>query len=85
MKTLCKNRTAAEQIKLCKAINIMLLISIALLVGVMIYDMIIGEPIDGSRCAILCADVCILSANIRNGKIAEERLAAENKESQEQD
>ena len=66
MKRLCNNKTVEEQLKACKAILALILVSIVLLVGVMIYDFAMGEGVDSSRIAILCADVCIMSLNIKN-------------------
>lgn len=74
MKTLCKNRTPEEQIRLCKTINILLAISILLMIGVSIYDFALGLGIDASRTAIFCSDICILCLNIRNLKDAQARL-----------
>jgi len=76
MKRLCKNITPEKEIQLCKTTKILLLISILILVGIMIYDMIVGNTIDSSRIAILCADVCILCANIANEKNAKSALTA---------
>ena len=80
MKTLCKNRTAADQVRVCKTINVLLLICIAIFVALTIFDLVQGLPIEGSRVAIFCCDVCILCLNIKNQKAAQERLAEENAE-----
>jgi len=77
MKTLCKNRTAEETIRVCNSIIILLAICILTMVVFTIIDLVQGQGIDSSRILLLCADVCILSLNMMNKRNAMARLEAE--------
>jgi len=78
MKRLCKNVTPEQELRICRSIKILLTISIVLLVGITVYDLIVSRTFESTRIAILCADVCILSANIINEKNAKAALAEAN-------
>lgn len=79
MKTLCKNKTPEERLKAIKTVKILLLIAILSFVVVMIFDLVQGLPIESSRTSILCADVCILCACIKQQRDLQKEMEDKNK------
>ena len=66
MKTFCENRTPEQQLRVYNRLLIFSGLAIALIAGVMIYDMVTGREVDASRCTLLCANLALLSVNSRN-------------------
>ncbi len=68
MKTFCMNKTPEQQLRTYNRLLVLSGLAIALIAGVMIYDMVMGNEIDASRSTLLCANLTLLCVNSRNRK-----------------
>lgn len=65
-----KNRTAEERYTISKRLMYLCLAGMAVIAGIIIYELVTGSSVSAPSCTTLCAFTCALSLNAVNMKKA---------------